>query len=160
MSASSGEIKFSKSCVVNERSRNYVGNEAMDSSVEKLSARKEAALRALLNHKTLEQAAESCNVNVRTLRRWMRTRKFLARYRREQDALLSSTVDLLRAESASAVATLASIAQNANTAPGAGVRVAACRALLDFGFKGIEIHALAERVSELERHQKEMQPCN
>jgi hypothetical protein len=90
----------------------------------------------------------------------MRTRKFLARYRREQDALLSSTVDLLRAESASAVATLASIAKNANTAPGAGVRVAACKALLDFGFKGLEIHALAERVSELERHQKEMQPCN
>jgi hypothetical protein len=132
----------------------------MDSTVEKLSARKEAALRALLNHKTLEQAAESCNVNVRTLRRWMRTRKFLARYRREQDALLSSTVDLLRAESASAVATLASIAKNANTAPGAGVRVQACKALLDFGFKGIEIHALAERVSELERHQRERPPCN
>jgi|HubBroStandDraft_1064217.scaffolds.fasta_scaffold52527_5 hypothetical protein len=129
----------------------------MDSSVGKLSARKEAALRALLNHKTLEHAAESCNVNVRTLRRWMRNREFLARYRQEQDALLSSTVDLLRAESASAVATLAAIAKDANTPPGASVRVQACKALLDFGFKGIEIHALTERVSELERHQNEKQ---
>jgi hypothetical protein len=127
----------------------------MDSSVEKLSARQEGALRALLNYKTLEKAAESCNVNVRTLRRWMRNRKFVARYRREQDALLSSTVDLLRAESASAVATLAAIAKDANTLPGAGVRVQACKALLDFGFKGIEIHALAERVSDLERNQEE-----
>src|ERR1700693_1670972 len=127
----------------------------MDSSVEKLSARKEAALRALLNHKTRQHAAESCNVNVRTLRRWMRNREFLARYRQEQDALLSSTVDLLRAESASAVATLAAIAKDANTPPGAGVRVQACKALLDFGFKGIEIHAVVERVSELERHHEE-----
>jgi hypothetical protein len=129
----------------------------MDSSVEKLSTRKETALRALLNHKTLEQAAESCNVNVRTLRRWMRNREFLARYRQEQDALLSSTVDLLRAESTSAVVTLAAIAKDSNTTPGAGVRVQACKALLDFGFKGIEIHALTERVSELERHQNEKQ---
>jgi hypothetical protein len=129
----------------------------MESSVEKLSARKEAALRALLNHKTLEQAADSCNVNVRTLRRWMRNKKFLARYRHEQDALLTSTVDLLRAESASAVATLASIANNANTAPGAGVRVSACKALLDFGFKGVELHALAERVSQLEQKQREQE---
>ena len=127
----------------------------MDNSVEKLSARKEAALRALLSHKTLEQAAESCNVNVRTLRRWMRNREFLARYRQEQDALLSNTVDLLRAESACAVTTLAAIAKDTNTPPGAGVRVQACKALLDFGFKGIEIHALSERVSELERYQKE-----
>jgi hypothetical protein len=127
----------------------------MDSSVEKLSARKEAALRALLNHKTLEQAAESCNVNARTLRRWMRNSEFLARYRQEQDALLSSTVDLLRAEFAPAVATLATIAKDTNTPPGAGVRVSACKALLDFGFKGVELHALAERVSQLEQNQRE-----
>jgi len=127
----------------------------MDSSAEKLSARKEAALRALLNHKTLEQAASSCGVNVRTLRRWMRTKKFLARYRKEQDALLSSTVDLLRAESASAVEILASIAGDAKTAPGAGVRVQACRVLLGFGFKGIEIHELSQRIEELERQNQE-----
>jgi len=129
-------------------------NSHMDSNTEKLSARKEAALRALLNHKTLEQAAEACNINVRTLRRWMRTKKFLARYRREQDALLSTTVDALRAESASAVSILAAIAKDTLTAPGAGVRVQACRVLLDFGFKGIEIHELSQRISELEK-QKE-----
>jgi hypothetical protein len=127
----------------------------MESTVEKLSPRKESALRALLNHKTLEAAAGACNVNVRTLRRWMKNKTFLARYRYEQDALLTSTVDLLRAESASAVATLASIASNSNTASGAGVRVSACKALLDFGFKGVELHALAERVSQLEQKQRE-----
>ena len=85
----------------------------------------------------------------------MRNKEFLARYRQEQDALLSSTVDLLLAEFAPAVATLAAIAKDTKTPPGAGVRVQACKALLDFGFKGIEIHALAERVSELERNQEE-----
>jgi hypothetical protein len=84
----------------------------------------------------------------------MRTKKFLARYRREQDALLSSTVDALRAESASAISILAAIAKDTLTPPGAGVRVQACRVLLDFGFKGIEIHELSQRISELER-QKE-----
>jgi hypothetical protein len=122
----------------------------MDSNTEKLSARKEAALRALLSHATLEKAAESCNVNVRTLRRWMRTKSFLARYRREQDALLTSTVDSLRQESSAAVEILAAIAKNANTAPGAGVRVQACRVLLDYGFKGIELADLAARIAALE----------
>ncbi len=126
-------------------------NRQTESGTENFSQRKEAALRALLTHKTVERAAAACGCNERTLRRWLKAdKKFVERYRREQDSLLQTTVDLLRGESASAVATLASIAKGTRTAKGAGVRVQAAKAILAFGFQAIDLHEVERRLTQIE----------
>jgi hypothetical protein len=114
---------------------------------EKFSRRKEVAIAALLEHASLQEAAASCGLSERTLRRWLTNEEFQEQYRAERDRLLETAQNLLRAKSVEAVEVLVSVS-NDQASPSA-VRVSAARSIISLGIAG-EILDVENRLTELE----------
>ena len=119
------------------------------SSGEKFSRRKERAVQSLLTQSTLTEAARASGVCERTLRRWLQNEEFAERVRSERSASLESVVNLLRKGSSAAVSTLEDVARNKRSP--AGARVSACRAILEYHYRGAELTDLMQRVAALEK---------
>src|SRR5262249_41775779 len=107
----------------------------------KLSHRKEAALAALLASKTVEEAAQTAGVGLRTLRTWLGEAEFAAAYASARRALLTGVIGDLIAASTQAVKTLvdnldADKAADQNKAAGS---------ILAYGMKGVDFLDLAAR---------------
>ncbi len=114
----------------------------------KLSARQEQAIAALLIEPTVTAAAAKANVPERTLYRWLDEPAFTAAYRAARRKAVKQTVARLQCASAPVVSLLLQLAASDQTP--AMARVAACRAVLDYTFKAVELEDLDERLSELE----------
>ena len=114
----------------------------------KLSARQEQALAALLIEPTVTAAATKANVPERTLYRWLDEPAFTAAYREARRKAVKQTVARLQRASAPVVSILLQLAASDQTP--ATARVAACRAVLDYTFKAVELEDLDARLSELE----------
>ena len=114
----------------------------------KLSARQEQAIAALLTEPTVTAAAAKANVPERTLYRWLDEPAFTAAYRAARRKTVKQTVARLQRASAPVVSLLLQLAASDQTP--ATARVAACRAVLDYTFKAVELEDLDERLSELE----------
>jgi hypothetical protein len=115
--------------------------------------RQEAAIAALLAQPNLTEAASSCGISERTLRRWQRNKAFASRYERERGKLFVGMVDVLKAECSGAVNVLVTIANDA-TSPAAS-RVSAASRLIELTLKTGEMQTLEKRVAELEQLAKE-----
>jgi hypothetical protein len=70
--------------------------------------------------------------------------------------MLETTVNLLRQKSVAAVETLAAVANDTESPPGA--RVSAARSLVELAIKGAEIQDLEARIDDLELLAKERLP--
>ncbi len=116
----------------------------------KLSARQEQALAALLIEPTVTAAATKANVPERTLYRWLDEPAFTAAYREARRKAVKQTVARLQRASAPVVSILLQLA--ASDQSPATARVAACRAVLDYTFKAVELEDLDERLRVLEEH--------
>lgn len=115
---------------------------------EKMSRRREAAIAALLNAPTLEQAAADCGLGVSTLRRWLKDEAFAAQYREAKAALVRNATATLRKEMDKGVRVLAAIAGN-KKAPAAS-RVSSAVALIRLGLEAHQSENLEERIERLE----------
>jgi hypothetical protein len=117
---------------------------------EKLSAKKEAAILALLSTRSVEEAARTAKVPVRTLYRWLKEDPGFAKgYRHaKRDAFGQATARLHYFASA-AVSTLGKIMLDTATPP--ATRVRAADSILDHTLKAIETEDIEARVTELER---------
>ena len=114
----------------------------------KFGRKKEEAIAALLSQPTVEQAARSINIGLRTLLRWLQNPEFKqAYYKARRDAFGQATARLQQASGA-AVMTLLKIMVDPN-AP-ASTRVRAADSVLDHGAKAIEIEDIEARVAALE----------
>ena len=116
----------------------------------KLNARQEQAIAALLMEPTVTAAADKANVPERTLYRWLDEPGFTAAYREARRKAVKQTVARLQRASAPVVSILLQLAASDHTP--ATARVAACRAVLDYTFKAVELEDLDERLRALEEH--------
>ena len=121
----------------------------MKDEADKLTPKQEAAVIALLRENSVAKAAESCEVNIRTLHRWLDDADFSKAYRKARRHAFSQAIALTQRYASLAVSTLATLMADKDTPPHA--RVTAATALLKFGREGIELDDLAARVEQLEQ---------
>ena len=114
-----------------------------------LTAAQEKALAALLSERTVEAAATSAKVGLRTLWRWMKTPAFAAAYREARAMVVSHAISRLQQASADAVDTLTAV-MNDQTIP-APARVQAAKTVLEMAVKGTELAELHRRLDDLEQ---------
>ena len=110
---------------------------------------KEAAIAALLTHRSTEEAATAVGVSSVTLLRWQKEPEFKTAYREARRSAFSQSVSRLQQASGAAVSTLLKVMIDPNTP--ASVKVRACDSVLDHAAKSIEIEDIEARVAELER---------
>jgi hypothetical protein len=115
----------------------------------KFGHKQEAAIAALLTHRSLEDAAKTVGSATKTLLRWLKEPAFEAEYRKARRAAFSQSVARLQQASGAAVSTLLKIMVDPN-AP-ASTRVRAADSVLDHGAKAIEIEDIEARVTALEQ---------
>lgn len=123
-----------------------------DNRAERLSARQEQAIVALINETTVAAASRASGIGQRTLHRWMTQRVFLAAYRSARREAFGQAIALTQRYAPLAVTALAKVLSDP-TAPHAA-KVSAATAVLRFGREGIELDDVAARVEELERRQE------
>lgn len=114
-----------------------------------LSAKQELALRAIISHPTLKEAALAAGVSDSTIWRYMQDEAFSKRLREARRDAVSHAVIRLQQASSDAVTVLHELMMKED-AP-AVARITACRTVLDYSFRAAEMDELKVRVDELER---------
>ncbi len=116
---------------------------------QKLSAKQERALVALLDCGEIKQAAETAGVTKVTLWRWLQAPDFQTRYRAARRQLVETAIAQLQSDCTTAARVLREVAED-RQAP-ASSRVAAARTILEQSIGAIELMDLQERVEMLEK---------
>lgn len=117
-----------------------------------LSPKKQKVLVALLSNPTREAAARACGISARTLYRLEHSdAEFRTALEAGRRAALSDALHDLASTYPAAVETLRQTAANEQAQDGA--RVAAARAILEFGLKFSEAADLEQRIAALEQQQ-------
>src|SRR5438874_13158844 len=104
---------------------------------EKLGAKREAAIVALLTARSIEDAARTADVPPRTLHRWLQEPEFDAAYRKARRAAFSQSTGRLQQATSAAVSTLLKIMVDPGAPP--STRVRAADSVLDHAKQAIEI---------------------
>jgi len=117
--------------------------------MQRFRGRKEKALEALLEAKTLTEAAERAGIAKSTLWRWLGDPQFQAGFRERRTEITRQIVARLRVAGTRAAAVLQELADDPE-AP-ASARVSAARAILENAFRGFELEDLEARIAGLEQ---------
>lgn len=120
----------------------------MQPIADKLTAKQERALVALLSTGGIKEAAELCAVNESTMWRWLQLPTFQTRYRAARRQVVETAIAQLQADCSIAVRVLREVAEDGE-AP-ASSRVAAAKTILDQSVSAIELMDLQERIERLE----------
>jgi transposase-like protein len=115
----------------------------------KFARKKEAAIAALLSHRTLEEAARAVGISPNTLLRWQQDPEFDAAFRKARRATYGQTT--ARLHQASSVAVSAVLKIMVDPGAPASTRLRAADIVLAHTAKAIEIEDIEARVAELER---------
>lgn len=118
-----------------------------------LTANQRRFVGAMLTHKTAVEAATVAGLGERTARRYMANPAVREALAEAQDGLLREATQRAVASLSLALATLQDIAIDEATPP--GVRVAACKVLLEHGRNLHQEVTLLERVERIEEALKE-----
>ena len=113
-----------------------------------LSPNQRKALAALLVCKSRAEASRQCGLGLRTIQDYEKQPEFAEALERGRRELLADSAHRMAAGYTQTVDTLQEIVENPNT-PDAS-RVAAARALLDYGLKFAELTDINKRLDRLE----------
>ena len=83
----------------------------------KFGRKKEAAVVALLTHRSIDEAAKAVGVAPNTLLNWMKDREFAAVYRKARAAVVGQAIARLQQTTGAAVSTLQKLMVDASTPP-------------------------------------------
>lgn len=114
----------------------------------KQGSRKDRAVMALLQHPSLEKAAEAVGVHPVTLWRWCRQAEFHQALLKARREAFSQAVGRLQQASGAAVGTLLRIMADSNTPANSRVRAAHC--VLEQSHKALALEDLELRITHLE----------
>ena len=115
----------------------------------KFGRKQEEAIAALLNHKSIEDAATAVGVAAKTLLRWLKEPQFQTSYRdARRQAVGQATA---RLQQATGAASLTILKLMVDPKVPAAVRLRAADCVFDHAAKAIEIEDIEARVTELER---------
>lgn len=115
-----------------------------------LPEKQEAALIALLSHKTLKESALAAGVSMPTLWRYLRDPAFSLRYREARRELVQVAMVRLQNDAEHAARVLRDVADD-REAP-AGARVTAARTIIELSVKSVELGDLQHRLAALEEY--------
>ena len=101
---------------------------------QKLTAKQESLIAALLTEPTHAAAADKAGVSEATLHRWLKLSEFRSAYRQARRQLVENAVGRIQAATGQAVDTLLAVARDGAKD---GDRVRAAVALLDHAFRGL-----------------------
>jgi len=113
---------------------------------EILSEKQWTAISCLMQCDTLQSAADSAGVNVRTLRRWLHTPEFLAEYNRTRRQHLDHVGTHLQSAASDAAATLMRLLKCGDPL----IELRAARTILQLSQKAADTASLEERIVDLE----------
>ena len=116
---------------------------------QKLTAKQEQALIALLDCGEIKRAAETAGVTKVTLWRWLQLSAFQSRYRAARRQLVETAIAQLQSDCTVAVRVLREVAED-KQAP-ASSRVAAAKTIIEQSIGAIELMDLQDRVEMLEK---------
>ncbi len=116
---------------------------------QKLNAKQERALVALLDCGEIKEAAETAGITKVTLWRWLQSPEFQSRYRAARRQLVETAIAQLQSDCTIAVRVLREVAED-KQAP-ASSRVAAAKTIIEQSIGAIELMDLQERVEMLEK---------
>ena len=115
----------------------------------KFGRKKEEAIAALLNQRSIEEAARVAGIGYKTLLRWMQIPEFQEALRKaRRDAVAQSTARLQQATSAAATTLLKVMVDPATPA---STRVRAAESVINHAQKAIEIEDIQVRLAALEQ---------
>ncbi|MDY0222531.1 MAG: helix-turn-helix domain-containing protein [Desulfobacterium sp.] len=114
-----------------------------------LSANQLKAVKALIAHETVSDAAKACNLARDTVYRYMRDPIFDHELKKAKRVLVNRAILSLQQSCRHAATALAAICRNEEAPPSA--RVAAAKEILNQTMKAIEIEGIEERIQELEQ---------
>jgi hypothetical protein len=112
-----------------------------------LSPNQQKALIALLSTNSLEAAAESCGLAVRTLRNYLKDKTFSQAYRESRDKLFEEAMTTLRRIAKGA---LSAHEDAMGEDQDINVRLRAGRSVMDLLLKGVELERRMRETEELE----------
>ena len=114
-----------------------------------LGRKKEAAIVALLSQRSVDEAARTCDVPVRTLYRWLQEPEFQKAYRAARREAFGQATARLQQATGAAATTFLKLMVDPNVPPAVRLRAADCE--FNHSAKAIEIEDLDARITELER---------
>jgi hypothetical protein len=117
---------------------------------QKLSRKKEQAIAALLSQPSIGGAAEKIGIGEKTLFRWLQLDEFQRAYKNARRQVIDQTIAQIQSVMSEAVRTLLNVMSDDATP--ASAKVSAARALLDIGFKVVEIEDLESRIEKIEKN--------
>jgi hypothetical protein len=121
----------------------------MTATGAKLGHKQEAAIVALLSHRSIEEAARAVPVSAKTLLRWMKEPEFDAAYREARRLAYGQSIARLQQAASAASSTLLKIMVDTNSPP--SCRLRAADSVLSHAAKAIEIEDIEARVAALEQ---------
>ena len=113
-----------------------------------LSVKQTQAITALLDSRTVADAAEKCGTPTRTIYRWLLDPSFQAALRTAEEGVIDEAVRRLLGMQQQALSALQVVLVARDTPPSA--RVAAARVVLDAMLKLRELRTVEERLTALE----------
>ena len=120
----------------------------LNDGLDKLSAKQWNAIASLLEGKTLQAAADACNINVRTLRRWLHDADFSEEYTRARRQHLDNIAGSLLTAAQDAAETLMRLLKCGDPL----IELRAAKAILQISQKSVENSDVQKRVRDLEKH--------
>lgn len=115
----------------------------------KFGRKKEEAVAALLNHKSVEDAARSVGLNPNTLLKWLRVPEFRTLYLKARREAVQQSVARLQQATGAASITILKLMTDPNVP--AAVRLRAAECVFDYSIKGIDQEDTDVRLTELEQ---------
>jgi len=110
--------------------------------------KQEKAITALLNCKTIAEAAQAAGVGERTLYNWLQEEAFQGEYRRARWQAAGQAIARLQSIASEAAGALQDVYSNKENP--ASARVSAARVVLELSIKAVELENLEERINQLE----------
>jgi hypothetical protein len=115
----------------------------------KFGRKKEAAIAALLVHRSVDDAARAICISPNTLRRWMKLPEFQAAYLEARRVATSQAVARLQQGTGSAATTMLKFMWDPSVPP--ACRLKAAHLVVSHALKGIETDDILVRIAALER---------
>ena len=113
---------------------------------DKRPHKQQAAIIALLSHRTIPEAAKAVEISEVTLWRWLQEDEFRAKYREAQATIFDDALGKLQGATMQAFECLVKNLDSSN----AWVSVQSARAILHYALKSREIFDLEERLNKIE----------
>lgn len=117
--------------------------------IDIVNAKQSKLMLAMLTKPTMQKACEDVGVSTQTAYRWLKDETFNREFQAVKRDYMRSVTTLIQKNNKTAVNTIVGIMKDESLPP--TVRLQGARTILEYGYKGLEIEDILERIDKLER---------